>query len=63
MAPADDGKPEDFRPPTALESSVRALGADTVRYRVDYVMLAMRDGVRLATVVIRPCAPGQFRRS
>jgi predicted acyl esterase len=30
---------------------------------VDYVMLAMRDGVRLATVVIRPRAAGHFQRS
>ena len=45
---------EEFRAPTALESSVRALGADTARYRFDYHMLPMRDGVRLATVVIRP---------
>lgn len=35
---------EEFRPPTALESAVRANGADTIRYRVDYSMLPMRDG-------------------
>jgi uncharacterized protein len=51
---------EDFLPPTALESAVRELGADTVRYRVDYMMLPMRDGVRLATVVIRPRAAGRY---
>jgi uncharacterized protein len=59
MTGADD-RPEEFRAPTALESAVRDLGADTVRYRVDYVMLPMRDGVRLATVVIRPRAEGRY---
>ena len=53
---------QDFFPPTSLEKSVRALGADTIRYRVDYLMLPMRDGVRLATVVIRPRAEGQRTR-
>jgi hypothetical protein len=51
---------EDFRPPTPLEASARAQGADTARYRIDYLMLAMRDGVRLATVVIRPKAEGTY---
>jgi putative CocE/NonD family hydrolase len=51
---------QEFFPPTALESSARALGADTVRYRVDYLMLPARDGVRLATVVIRPKADGSY---
>jgi predicted acyl esterase len=51
---------EEFLPPTTLESSVRALGADTVRYRFDYIMLPMRDGVRLATVVIRPRVEGRY---
>jgi putative CocE/NonD family hydrolase len=51
---------EDFQPPTPLEASARALGADTVRYRSEYLMLPMRDGVRLATVVIRPKADGAF---
>ncbi len=60
VAEADDADPEDFLPPTALESAVRDLGADAVRYRVDYVMLPMRDGVRLATVVIRPRAAGRY---
>jgi predicted acyl esterase len=55
-----DASREEFLPPTALESSVRALGADTVRYRFDYTMLPMRDGVRLATVVIRPRAEGRY---
>ena len=41
-----DDRPEEFRPPTALESAVRDLGADTIRYRTDYIMLPMRDGVR-----------------
>jgi hypothetical protein len=59
MTAADD-RPEEFRPPTALESAVRDLGADTIRYRVDYVMLPMRDGVRLATVVFRPRAEGRY---
>ena len=57
---AADVRREDFLPPTALESSVRALGADTVRYRFDYIMLPMRDGVRLATVVIRPRLEGRY---
>ena len=60
MAAADDGTREDFLPPTALESSARSLGADAVRYQIDYVMLPMRDGVRLATVVIRPRAAGRY---
>ncbi len=51
---------EEYLPPTALESAVRALGADTVRYRVDYVMLPMRDGIRLATIVFRPRAEGRY---
>jgi uncharacterized protein len=51
---------EDFRPPTPLEASARALGADTARYGFDYLMLPMRDGVRLATVVIRPSAQGEY---
>ena len=59
MTEADD-RPEEFRPPTALESAVRDLGADTIRYRVDYVMLPMRDGIRLATVVFRPRAEGRY---
>src|SRR6516162_8867290 len=59
MTPADD-RPEEFRPPTALESAVRALGADTVRYLVEYIMLPMRDGIRLATVVFRPRAAGRY---
>lgn len=49
----------DFQPPTALESAVRDLGADAARYRADYVMLPMRDGIRLATVVFRPRAAGR----
>ena len=57
---AADVRREEFLPPTALESSVRALGADTVRYRFDYIMLPMRDGVRLATVVIRPRPEGRY---
>jgi uncharacterized protein len=55
-----DGGQKDFFPPTSLEKSVRDLGADAVRYRVDYIMLPMRDGVRLATVVIRPRADGRY---
>lgn len=49
---------EEFQPPTSLEASARSLGADTARYRIDYLMLPMRDGGRLATVVIRPKADG-----
>jgi putative CocE/NonD family hydrolase len=45
---------EEFQAPVPLEASARALGADATRYRFDYLMLPMRDGVRLATVVIRP---------
>jgi uncharacterized protein len=56
----DDNRSEEFRPPTALESAVRVAGADTVRYRVDYVMLPMRNGIRLATVVFRPRAEGRY---
>jgi len=51
---------EDFLPPTPLEASARALGADTARYRFDYLMLPMRDGIRLATIVIRPQAVGRY---
>jgi len=51
---------EEFQPPTSLEASARALGADTVRYRIEYLMLPMRDRVRLATVVIRPKAEGAY---
>ena len=39
---------------------MREMGADAIRYRVDYIMLPMRDGVRLATVVIRPRAEGRY---
>jgi X-Pro dipeptidyl-peptidase (S15 family) len=60
VAADDEALREEFLPPTALESAVRALGADTVRYRVDYIMLPMRDGVRLATVVFRPRAAGRY---
>jgi hypothetical protein len=59
MAGADDSRP-DFFPPTSLERSARDLGADPVRYRVDYVMLPVRDGTRLATVIIRPRAAGRY---
>jgi putative CocE/NonD family hydrolase len=57
---AIEDRSDEFLPPTALESAARALGADTVRYRADYVMLPMRDGVRLATVVFRPRAEGRY---
>jgi uncharacterized protein len=57
---ANEDRPDEFLPPTALESAVRGLGGDTVRYRVDYVMLPMRDGVRLATVIFRPRAEGRY---
>lgn len=40
--------------PTSLEARVKALGVTGDRYLMDYRMLAMRDGVRLATVIIRP---------
>jgi hypothetical protein len=65
MTAAEDTVPhdttrQDFFPPTSLEKSARELGADAIRYRVDYIMLPMRDGVRLATVVIRPRAEGRY---
>jgi predicted acyl esterase len=60
LAATDEAWPAEFFAPTALESSVHAAGADTARYRVDYIMLPMRDGVRLATVVIRPWAAGRY---
>lgn len=40
--------------PTSLEARVKALGATGDKYQMDYRMLTMRDGVRLATVIIRP---------
>jgi uncharacterized protein len=58
--PADAPRQQEFFPPTALESSARACGADENRYRIDYLMLPVRDGVRLATVVIRPRAEGRY---
>jgi hypothetical protein len=51
---------EDLMPPTPLEASARALGANTTRYGFDYLMLPMRDGVRLATIVVRPTADGRY---
>jgi len=60
MAAAHDPSRNDFFPPTSLEKSVRELGADAIRYRADYIMLPMRDGVRLATVVFRPRAEGRY---
>ena len=56
---SDSQEQQDFFPPTMLEKSARALGADAVRYRIDHIMLGMRDGIRLATVVIRPRAEGK----
>lgn len=61
MPTSPDSQPAaEFFPPTTLERSARATGADATRYRVDYLMVPMRDGVRLATVVIRPKAPGRY---
>ncbi|HEY1640601.1 MAG TPA: CocE/NonD family hydrolase [Streptosporangiaceae bacterium] len=60
MAEAEGSTRQDFFPPTSLEKSVRELGADAVRYLVEYVMLPMRDGARLATVIIRPRAGGRY---
>jgi len=45
--------------PTALETHLQELGATGDRYLVEYVMLPVRDGTRLATVIIRPRAEGQ----
>jgi len=58
--PQQTQQTREFFPPTAVESAARAQGADTVRYQIDYIMLPMRDGVRLATVVIRPRADGRY---
>ena len=52
--------PTEFYPPTSLETSARSIGATPNRYLVDYLMLPMRDEVRLATVVIRPKAGGRY---
>jgi hypothetical protein len=57
---SDAPEQPEFFPPTSLESSARAMGADEPRYRVDYLMLPVRDGVRLATVVIRPKTEGRY---
>src|SRR6185437_7285751 len=51
---------EDLMPPTPLEASAMARGANTTRYGFDYLMLPMRDGVRLATIVVRPTADGRY---
>jgi uncharacterized protein len=59
-SPDSTAQVEEFFPPTALEKSARASGADATRYRIDYLMVPMRDGVRLATVVIRPKAEGRY---
>lgn len=59
-AAADSQTGPEFFPPTALESTARAQGADPIRYRIDYLMLPMSDGTRLATVVIRPKADGKY---
>ncbi len=56
----DSGSKQEFFPPTAFEAAARAKGADTVRYLIEYLMLPVRDGVRLATVVIRPRAEGRY---
>lgn len=58
-SPGNDAQAE-FFPPTALEKSARASGADAIRYQIDYLMIPMRDGVRMATVVIRPKAQGRY---
>jgi uncharacterized protein len=55
-----DPQAQEFFPPTSLEASARQLGANAARYRVDYIMLPMSDGVRMATVVIRPKAEGRY---
>lgn len=52
---------ETFEPmPTKLEAAVHNLGGTPDKYLFDYLMLPMRDGVRLATIVIRPKAPGRY---
>jgi len=40
--------------PTPLETRLKALGVTGSNWQIDYRLLPMRDGVRLATVVIRP---------
>ncbi|MGC8487708.1 MAG: CocE/NonD family hydrolase, partial [Clostridia bacterium] len=44
--------------PTGLETHLQELGATGDKYIVEYRMLAVRDGVRLATVIVRPRAEG-----
>jgi putative CocE/NonD family hydrolase len=62
----DDGHPLDLTTeplhpgvPNALERQLQGLGATGDRYQVEYLLLPMRDGVRLATIVIRPRAAGR----
>ena len=43
----------------SLETKVEEMGATGDRYIIEYRMVAMRDGVRLATVIIRPRAEGR----
>jgi putative CocE/NonD family hydrolase len=45
--------------PNSLETQVRGMGATGDKYQIEYRMLPMRDGVRLATVIIRPRAEGR----
>lgn len=62
-APRGDGATDadTFEPmATKLEAAVAQLGATPDKYVFDYLMLPMRDGVRLATIVIRPKAAGRY---
>ena len=45
--------------PTSLETHVQSLGATGDKYVIEYRMLPVRDGIRLATVIIRPRASGR----
>ena len=45
--------------PTSFETHLKELGATGDRYRVEYRMIPMRDGVRLSTVIIRPRDEGR----
>lgn len=46
--------------PSPFEAAAAELGATRDRYEVEYLMMPMRDGVRLETTVLRPKAPGRY---
>ncbi len=45
--------------PSSFERHLEGMGATGDRYLVEYRMIPMRDGVRLATVIVRPRAAGR----